>query len=106
VNSIKHDSSGASANVCPLDNGVCAPWEVTELLFDCQGHYVDVQQHTGMIIAPPRSVVGQMATLACAGRDNRTSQDSDRSESAPAGSYPASVLPPLTPKQPKGNLNR
>jgi hypothetical protein len=35
--------------------------------FDCHGHYIDTDGGGGMQMAPPRSVVAQMATAACVG---------------------------------------
>jgi hypothetical protein len=54
--------------VCIVDNNMCLPPNVRRFRFDCHGHYMDTTNGGGsMQIAPPRSVVGQMAALACVG---------------------------------------
>lgn len=64
LSSIVRAGGLADAMVCPIDNNHCAPWNVTSFRFDCHGHFMDFQ--TGRLeLAPPRSVVGHMAAIAC-----------------------------------------
>ena len=72
LNSITHSANGtAEMTVCIVDNNTCAlmpgTWNPTIFQFDCHGHYADVYGRSGLQMAPSRSVVGQMAALACAG---------------------------------------
>jgi TPR repeat protein len=53
------------AVVCILDNDACPPQNMRYFRFDCHGHYRDTIDRSEMLIAPSRSVVGQMAALAC-----------------------------------------
>jgi hypothetical protein len=56
---------GRMASICTMDNGRC--WgRLMQLAFDCQGHYTDFDNNKGLQIVPPRSVMGQIAAIACA----------------------------------------
>ena len=44
------------------------PSAFRHLFFDCRGHYGDFDDPSSTMDAPPRSVVGQMAKVACAHR--------------------------------------
>jgi hypothetical protein len=72
--SISHMSNGsAELIVYAVEGDAYNPTKVRRLWFDCRGRY---QDHTGGISAtlhaPPRSVAGQLSTIACAGaRDAR-----------------------------------
>ncbi len=68
MNNIDHlDGCGrcADAVICVLDNNQCLPPNARRIRFDCHGHYMDVLGGGSMQIAPPRSVIGQMAAIAC-----------------------------------------
>jgi hypothetical protein len=71
MNSISHlDGCGgcADAVMCIADNNQCLRPNMHLIRFDCHGHYIDTVSGTGnLLMAPARSVVGQMATIACAG---------------------------------------
>jgi hypothetical protein len=68
MGSIQHNTNGSVyAMTCIVDNNICPPQNMRYFLFDCQGHYLDTTNQSGMLLAPPRSVVGQMAALACVG---------------------------------------
>lgn len=60
----------ADAVICVVDNNQCIPPNMRPLRFDCHGHYIDVMNGGKMQMAPPRSVVGQMAAAACVGTKN------------------------------------
>jgi hypothetical protein len=97
TNSITHDNSGrAYALTCIVDNNTCPPLNMRNLQFDCHGHYRDVYNGSEMLIAPPRSVVGQMAALACVGaKDTRFADDSDHPSLS--GTTPAEYCQGLSP---------
>ena len=86
LNSIAHRNNGtAEMQVCIVDNNTCpimpGTWNPTIFEFDCHGHYADVQNGGGLQMAPPRSVVGQMAALACVGaKDTRFADDSENAK--------------------------
>ena len=70
MNSISHPfytNGSADATICIVDNNSCAPWNLRLWRFDCQGHYMDVNSGSDLMIAPERSVAGQLAAIACAG---------------------------------------
>jgi hypothetical protein len=73
LNSIDYFNDGkAMAITCVAENHTCSPANMTRLVFDCRGHYMDVDRGGPTTLAPPRSVVGRMAELACAGaKDTR-----------------------------------
>jgi hypothetical protein len=93
LNSIEHSDNGsANAVVCLVDNDVCTPLNMSRLLFDCHGHYVDIDHGGATQIAPPRSVIGQMAALACVGaKDIRLADHSDTPSLPRAEEYCASI---------------
>jgi hypothetical protein len=57
----------ADAVVCIVDSDRCPPQNMRRFRFDCHGHYMDIDGGRSLQMAPPRSVVGQMAALACVG---------------------------------------
>jgi hypothetical protein len=66
LNSISRFHNGtAQAVTCVVDNNVCLPPNMSRLWFDCRGHYRDIDRRGPTTIAPPRSVVGRMAEIAC-----------------------------------------
>src|SRR5262245_33767911 len=69
LKSIANFNDGTEMKVCIVDNNACAimpgTWNPTIFHFDCHGHYIDVYGGGGLRMAPPRSVVGKMAALAC-----------------------------------------
>lgn len=90
MNSIAHYNNGtADAAICVLDNGMCARWNMGRFHFDCQGHYMDLDNMpAGAQPAPPRSVIGRMAALACAGaKDSRLREGSGTQPTPSAAEY-------------------
>ena len=71
MNSISRWSTGGVyAITCVADkdeagNDVCPLLGKSRVVSDCHGHYNDWDHHISGL-APPRSVVGQMAAIACA----------------------------------------
>jgi hypothetical protein len=57
----------ADAVICVLDKDQCHAPNVKQIRFDCQGHYMDMFGGGGMQIAPPHSVLGQVAVAVCIG---------------------------------------
>jgi hypothetical protein len=82
MSSISHNPNGSAlAAICIVDNNTCLPPNVSRLLFDCHDHYQDLENFgSPILIVPPRSVVGQVAALACA--DASTGSTPTKSESA------------------------
>ena len=72
--SITHMTNGsAEMIVYAVEGDDYNPTNVKRLLFDCRGHYQNIDGG-GMVMqyAPPRSVAGQLSAIACAGaRDSR-----------------------------------
>ena len=67
LNSIDYFNDGkAMAITCRVDNNSCSPANMARLMFDCRGHYTDVDGGGDYMPAPPKSIVGRMAELACA----------------------------------------
>ena len=98
MNSISHNTNGSAVAVmCTVDNDTCIPPNMSRLLFDCHGHYMDIDRGgSAMLIAAPRSVVGKMADLACAGaKDTRFSDDSDHPDVS--GTTPREYCQGFTP---------
>jgi hypothetical protein len=60
---------GVTAATCEVDGGFCVRGSERLVYFDCRGHYQDVTSFasgaSGAHIAPPRSVIGRMAEIAC-----------------------------------------
>lgn len=85
LGSISHNTNGSAVAVmCVVDNDTCIPPNMSRLLFDCHGHYMDIDRGGSLTIAPPRSVIGQMAALACAGaKDTRFADDSETAKTVP-----------------------
>lgn len=70
MNSISHMQTCAGcadATICTVDNNQCIPPNMRAIRFDCRGHYLDIMSGGDLQMAPPRSVIGQMATAACVG---------------------------------------
>ena len=69
LNSIRHGIRGnAMAVVAQFPSGATGPQTMSQILFDCHGQYADILD--GFRInypAPPRSVMGVIAGIACAG---------------------------------------
>jgi hypothetical protein len=66
LNSISRFSDGSVWMItCALDNDRCPPPNQSRFKFDCRGHYLDIDRHGSLQIAPPQSVVGRMAEIAC-----------------------------------------
>ena len=57
----------ADATVCvEVENNTCSPFNMKRLRFDCHGHFIDVRDMTStMMPAPPRSMAGLLAAIAC-----------------------------------------
>jgi hypothetical protein len=67
MNSISHMQTCAGcadATICVVDNNQCIP-PMRPIRFDCRGHYIDIVSGGDLQMAPPRSVIGQMAAVAC-----------------------------------------
>lgn len=98
LNSISHNTDGSAGVVaCVVDNDLCIPPNITRLLFDCRGHYRDIDRgSSALLIVPPRSVVGRIAPLACAGaKDTRFVDDSERPDLS--GTTPAQYCQDFPP---------
>lgn len=70
MNSISHKQTCAGcadATICVVDNNQCIPPNMRAVRFDCRGHYIDIMSGGDLQMAPPRSVIGQMAAVACTG---------------------------------------
>jgi hypothetical protein len=95
--SISHNTNGSAIAVtCIVDNDACPPPNMSRFLFDCHGHYTDIDRGGSATIAPPRSVVGQMAALACVGaRDTRFADDSNHADLS--GTTPAEYCQGFSP---------
>lgn len=66
LNSISRFSDGSVWMItCVLDNDRCPLLNQSRFKFDCRGHYLDIDRHGSLEIAPPQSVVGRMAEIAC-----------------------------------------
>jgi len=85
LNSIEHGYAGqAWATTCVVENNTCPPINMARLVFDCRGHYWDVDRGGEVLLAPPRSIVGRMAEVACAGaKDTRFTSAQPSSSSSP-----------------------
>lgn len=57
----------AGAIVCTeVEDNTCSPFHMKRMRFDCHGHFMDSDDMSGtMMPAPPRSVAGQLAAIAC-----------------------------------------
>ena len=83
VNSIHHSINGnADVVMCIIDNDTCIPPNMRRWLFDCHGHYMDIDGGGGMQMAPPRSVAGATAAIACVGA--KENSPPEQVQSAPA----------------------
>jgi hypothetical protein len=70
LNSITPWKTGeAQAQIYISQGDIFAPSNLRSILFDCRGHMTDISFGSGMptIDVPPKSVGGQLATIACAG---------------------------------------
>jgi hypothetical protein len=72
LNSISHNSNGpgAFAIICIMERNACPLMNMTRVVFDCQGKYTDVDHGNAIRLAPPRSVAGRLANIACS-RSNK-----------------------------------
>jgi hypothetical protein len=73
LNSITHFNNGsADMVVYAVQGDAYEPANLTRYIFDCHGHYMDTANMGTTLYAPPKSVAGQMANIACAGaKDTR-----------------------------------
>jgi hypothetical protein len=73
MNSITRMNNGAvDTIVCTLNGNACNLLNQSRIRFDCRGHYMDIDRGGQLQMAPPRSVVGRLAAIACVGaRDSR-----------------------------------
>ena len=80
----------ADANVCiEVEDNKCSPFNLKQFRYDCRGHYRDLQDFYGpMMIAPPRSVAGQLAAIACGTKDPPMASSPDRQTEAPRATAP------------------
>lgn len=53
--------------ICRFDGRVCPLQNMSRWQFDCRGHYFDIDRRGGLMPAPPRSVAGRLAEIACSG---------------------------------------
>jgi uncharacterized protein len=53
--------------MCAVDIDQCFPTNARQVRFDCHGHFMEIGNGGVLQIAPPRSVIGQMADAACVG---------------------------------------
>ncbi len=58
-------NGAAAAIICTLDNNTCPLLNVHRIRFDCHGHFKDIDADAGMMLAPERSTIGQLASIAC-----------------------------------------
>jgi hypothetical protein len=67
TNSIEPWSNGgAYAIICVADDGgPCPMLKMTRVLFDCHGHYTDIDHGGAHLPAPPLSLAGALAVVAC-----------------------------------------
>jgi len=70
VNSFDRMSNGTAwAMVYSVDGSTFRPENLRRIWFDCQGHYRDETGSIGpTLLAPPRSMIGQVSTMACDSR--------------------------------------
>lgn len=73
LGSIVHLTDGsAMVAVCVVDADACPPQNMTRLLFDCRGHFRDLDRGGGTQLVAPRSIAGRYAAIACEGaKDSR-----------------------------------
>jgi hypothetical protein len=96
VNSITRFHNGTvQAVTCVSDNEVCLPPNMSRFWFDCSGHYRDIDGRGSAMAAPPRSVVGRMAQIACVGAKDTRLQDSSSPQPKPT---PAQYCVGFTPE--------
>jgi hypothetical protein len=58
-------TGGAYAIICISDDGrACTFLQMTRVLFDCHGHFKDID-HGAYLAAPPQSLGGGLAAIAC-----------------------------------------
>jgi hypothetical protein len=93
LNSIEHWNAGqAMAITCVAENNPCPPANMARLMFDCRGHYWDVDRGGDLVLAPPRSVVGRMAEIACAGaKDTRFTSTQPSPSPSPQTTVPTTL---------------
>lgn len=62
-------TGGAYAIICISDDGgPCTFLQMTRVIFDCQGHFTAMDEGGIVLPAPPQSLGGALATIACARR--------------------------------------
>lgn len=68
MNSISHSTDGgADIMVYAVEGDTYDPRNLKRFIFDCHGHFVDSDNMSATLYTAPRSVVGQIAAIACAG---------------------------------------
>jgi len=72
---------GALIIVCNLDNDRCSSLNQSRFKFDCRGHCIDIDRRGPLQMAPPRSVAGRMAEIACADGKTIMTKPADTSAS-------------------------
>jgi hypothetical protein len=75
LNSIAKRGRETVAIICPVEAGVCVPRNMFRVAFDCKGHYVDIDHGGGPTAAPPHSLIGRMADIACAKTSSRLNKE-------------------------------
>jgi hypothetical protein len=68
LNSISHMSSSngvTDAIICYLDGNTCPLLNQRRWRFDCHGHFMNIDGAGGLVVAPPQSVAGELADIAC-----------------------------------------
>jgi hypothetical protein len=76
MKSIAHTTDGGSDAVVYFDEGPnTGPQNMRRWIFDCRGHYRDTASLGVTLYAPPHSVAGTLANIACEGaKDSRFDQ--------------------------------
>jgi hypothetical protein len=81
MNSIAHlNNGGAEAVVYIIEGTTFDPANLKHFIFDCRGHYMDSDNMGATLYAPPRSVAGQIAALACEGAKDTRLEDASRDD--------------------------
>jgi hypothetical protein len=76
LNSISHMSNANGATdaiICYLDGNTCPLLNQRRWRFDCHGHFINIDGAGGLVVAPPQSVAGQLADIACKSTKNELS---------------------------------
>jgi len=82
MNSIEHFNNGTADVVkyTYVPNTMFDPNSLVRLKFDCHGHYMNLDGGSLLLDAPPRSVVGEVAAIACAGAKDTRLEDSSKDD--------------------------